>query len=57
MDTGVGGGGGGRALTCNGLASHPGEVAILMPVVSCYRNWYKLWHMGHLAHVQTLPLS
>ena len=29
-------------VTCDGLASHPGEVMIL-PVVSYYRNQYKLW--------------
>ena len=29
-------------VTCNGLASHPGEVEILL-AASCYRNWDKLW--------------
>ena len=24
--------------TCNGLASHPGKVAIILPVASCYKN-------------------
>ena len=28
-------------VTCDGLASHPGGVAILL-VASCYRNWNKL---------------
>ena len=28
-------------VTCDGLASHPGGVAILL-VASCYRNWDKL---------------
>ena len=27
-------------VTCNGLASRPGEVEIL-PAASCYRNWDK----------------
>ena len=29
-------------VTCDGLASHPGGVAILL-VTSCYRNRDKLW--------------
>ena len=34
-------------VTCDGLASHPGGVAILL-VASCYRNWDKLqWCVGH----------
>ena len=28
-------------VTCDGLASHPGEVEILL-ATSCYRNWDKL---------------
>ena len=28
-------------VTCDGLASHPGGVAILL-VASCYRNWDEL---------------
>ena len=28
-------------VTCDGLASHPGEVEILL-AASCYRNWVKL---------------
>ena len=34
--------GGGGGLTCVGLASHPGGVAIFL-VTSCYRNRDKLW--------------
>ena len=30
------------AVTCDGLASHPGGVAILL-VASCYGNQDKLW--------------
>ena len=37
---------GGR-VTCDGLASHPGEVAILL-VTSCYGNWDKLGLCGPL---------
>ena len=29
-------------VTCDGLASHPGGVAILLGA-SCYGNWDKLW--------------
>ena len=35
------------AVTCDGLASHPGGVAILL-VTSCYRNQDKLWQRGPL---------
>ena len=31
-------------VTCDGLASHPGGVAILL--ASCYGNWDKLWLRG-----------
>jgi len=31
-------------ITCNGLASHPGGVAIFL-VASCYWNQNKLWHL------------
>ena len=34
--------------TCNGLASHPGGVAILL-VASCYGNWDKLRLCGPLS--------
>ena len=34
--------GGGGGVTCDGLASHPGGVAIFL-VASCHRNWDKLW--------------
>ena len=33
---------GGGGVTCNGLASQPGGVAIRL-VTSCYRKWGKLW--------------
>ena len=32
-------------VTCDGLASHPGGVAILL-VTSCYENWDKLRQLG-----------
>ena len=31
-----------RKVTCDGLASRPGEVEILL-ATSCYRNWDRLW--------------
>ena len=34
-------------ITCDGLASHPGGVAILL-VASCYGNWDKLRQCGRL---------
>ena len=34
-------------VTCDGQASHPGGVAILL-VASCDRNWDKLWLCGPL---------
>ena len=36
-------------VTCDGLASHPGGVAILL-VASCYRNQDKLGNHGLVAH-------
>ena len=33
-----------QGVTCNGLASCPGEVEILL-VASCYRNRDKLWQI------------
>jgi len=33
-----------RGVTCDGLASHPGGVEILL-VNSCYRNRDKLWQL------------
>ena len=32
---------------CDGLASHPGGVEILL-AASCYRNWDQLWSAGPL---------
>ena len=37
-----------RGVTCDGLASRPGGVEILL-AASCYRNWGQLWPDGHLA--------
>ena len=33
-------------VTCNGLASHPGGVAILL-VALCYGNWISSGCVGH----------
>ena len=33
-----------REVTCDGLASCPGEVEILL-ATSCYRNWVNLWQL------------
>ena len=43
---------------CNELhvASHPGGVEIFL-AASCYRNQDKLWPVGHLVRMQTLPLA
>ena len=40
-------------VTCDGLASHPGGVAILL-VVSFYRTGIGSGSMDHLARVRTL---
>jgi len=34
-----------RGVTCDGLASHPGGVEILL-AASCYRNRDKLWQLS-----------
>ena len=40
---------------CDGQASHPGGVEILL-VASCYRNWDKLWPDGPLdSYADNLP--
>ena len=31
-----------RGVTCDGLASHPGEVELILLAASCYRNQDKL---------------
>ena len=46
-------------VTCDGLASRPGGVAILL-VASFYRNWGKLWQLCESGlcfnlHHQLLP--
>jgi len=33
-----------RGVSCDGLASHPREVEILL-TTSCYRNWDNLWQL------------
>ena len=41
---------------CDGLASHPGGVEILL-VASCYRNWDKLRPYGPLGSYADLVIS
>ena len=44
--------------TCDGLASHPGEIEILL-FTSCYRNWdkhWQLWAMVYTVGLEDLPL-
>ena len=43
-------------VTCDGLASHPGGVSILL-VVSCYRNQDKLWWLWATRFVRLNLLS
>ena len=34
-------------MTCDGLASHPGEISDTPRIASCYGNWDELSWMGH----------
>ena len=45
-------------VTCDGQASHPGGVEILV-VTSCYGNWDKLWQLWatELVWTSTLPAT
>lgn len=36
-----------RGVTCDGLASHPGEISDTPRIASCYGNWDELSWMGH----------